>query len=257
MDDDPQKAVLQPRNPGESIKVAETVLKRRDRNLKAASDRAAQIARIRNNKKEYKKGKLKIIRAEKLVKDCRNRLNDRRRLKNCGKKPLGKKGKGRIIAAVRNGRIGTSEEAKVTLRELGLTGRNSLVFLPNTDDSATKLRKAKPYTFYGPPTFKMVFDLIHKRASFKDPEQPKERKALSDNVLIEKHLGDLGVLCTEDLAHVIHTRSKQFEKVSERLWPIRLNDAKKVTGSMMNEKYFTTGNIGEGINNKLVKLLGE
>jgi len=44
MEEDPQRAVLQPRNPGESLKVAETVLKRRERNLKAASEKAAAIA---------------------------------------------------------------------------------------------------------------------------------------------------------------------------------------------------------------------
>merc|ERR1712196_548158 len=102
-----------------------------------------------------------------------------------------------------------------------------------------------------------VFNIVHKKAVFRDKDAEGGQTVLSDNVLIEKHLGDLGVLCTEDLAHVIHTRSSQFEKVKERLWPIRLNDAKKVTGKMMNEKYFTSGHIGEGINNKLVQLLGE
>jgi len=255
--DDAHKAVLRPRNPGESIKVAETVLKRRDRNLKAAAERAAQIARIRNDKKDYKKGKLGIIRAERLVKDCRNKQNDRRRLKNMGKKPLPKRQKGRVLAVVRNGRLGGSKDTKVTLRELGLTRRHSLVFLPNTKEVATQLRAAKPFTFWGSPTFKMVCNLIHKRAAFRDPEQPKERTALSDNVIIEKHLGDLGCLCTEDLAHAIHTRSQQFDKVTERLWPFQLDDAKKETGKLVNERHYTEGNIAENINDKLAKLLGQ
>jgi large subunit ribosomal protein L7e len=256
MDDDAHKAVLRPRNPGESIKVAETVLKRRDRNLKAAADRAAQIAKIKHAKKD-KKGKLQIIRAERLVKDCQNRKADRRRLKNSSKKPLPKHRKGRILAVVRNGRLGGSKEAKVTLRHMGLSRRHSLVFLPNTEEIATKLREATPFAFWGTPSFKSVCNLIHKRAAFRDPGQPKDRTALSDNVVIEKHLGDLGVLCTEDLAHVIHTRSQQFDKVTERLWPMQLGDAKKETGKLVNEKHFTQGCIAEGINDKLVQLMGE
>lgn len=255
LEEDPQRAVLRPRHPGESIKVAETVLKRRERNLKAAAERAAQIARVRNNKKEYeKKGKLQIIRAERLVKDCRNRMNDRRRLKNGVKKPLPKQQKGRILAAVRNGRLGGSKDSKATLRALGLGKRHTMVFLPNTKDVATKLRVAKPFAFWGVPTFKMVCNLIHKRAAFREGE---ERTALSDNVLIEKHLGDLGVLCTEDLAHAIHTCSSKFNKVQERLWPMMLGDAKKSTGKLVNDKFYTQGNIAADVNSKIAQLLGE
>jgi len=255
--EDPQRAVLRPRNPGESIKVAETVLKRRERNLHACAQRAADIARSRVNKKQYKKGKLDIVRAERLVKDCRNRMNDRRRLKNVGKKPLPKHQKGRILAAARNGRLGGSKEAKAALRELGLHKRHTMVFLPNTKDIATKLRIANPYAFWGVPSFKMVCNLIHKKANFKDPEEPAERKALSDNVLIEKHLGDLGMLCTEDLAHSIFTCSSSFEKVQPRLWPVMLGDAKKSAGKLVNDKYYTMGNVYGEINTKLEQLLGQ
>lgn len=257
MDGESSKAVLRPRNPGESIKVAETVLKRRERNLKAAADRAAQIARARLQKKEYKKGSLGIVRAERLIKDSQNKAADRRRLKNCVKKPLPKHQKGRVLVAIRNGKLGGSKETKVTLRSLGLRVRHTSVFLPNTDEVAAKLRLVKPYAFWGVPTFKMVCNLIHKRAAFKDPEEPKERKPLSDNILIEKHLGDIGMLCTEDLAHAIHTRSKQFDKVNERLWPIVLGDAKKGTGKLVADQHYTEGHISDGINTKIAALLGE
>lgn len=258
MEFDPQRAVLQPRRPGETIKVAETVLKRRERNIKACAEKAAQIAKARNNKKKYEKsGKLQIIRAERLVKDCRNRMADRNRLKNVGKKPLPKQEKGRVLAAVRNGRLGGSREAKATLRAVGLGKRHTLVFLPNTEETAKQLRIAKPYAFWGVPSFKMVCNLIHKRAAFRDPENPRERTALSDNTLIEKHLGDLGLLCTEDLAHAIHTRTNKFDKVQERLYPMTLGDAKKSAGKLVNDKYYTQGGVGADVNAKIGELLGQ
>jgi len=256
--EDPQRAVLRPRHPGESIKVAETVLKRRERNLKAAGERAAQIARVRNNKKEQgHKGKLTVIRAERLVKDCRNRQNDRRRLKNVHKKPLPKQQKGKVLACVRNGRLGGSKEAKQALKGLGLMKRHTMVFLPNNKDTATRLRLAQPYSFWGVPNFKMITNLIQKRAFFKDPTKPEERVPLSDNTLIEQHLGDLGLLCTEDLAHALYTCSGKFQKVQERLHPMLLGDAKKSTGKLVNDKYYTQGNVAGEVNSKIAQLLGE
>jgi len=256
MDSETGKAELRPRELGQSIKVAETVLRRRDRNLKAAAERAAQIVKVRRQQREYKKGKLRIVRAERLVKRARQRQGDRRRLKNAGKKPLPKKRKGRVLAAVRNGRDGSSKEAKITLRGLGLIEKHSLVFLPNTKDTREQLRTVKPFAFWGPPTFKVVCDLVHKRVHFRVPEKPTEKVALSDNVLIETHLGDLGLLCTEDIVHTIYTCSESFAKVTERLWPVALGDSKKAKG-LVHDKHYTFGDLGGSINDKLVQLIGD
>lgn len=254
------KAVLRPRRPGETIKVAETVLRRRDRNLKAAADRAAQVAKIRRQQQDYKKGKLRIVRAERLVKDCLIRSNDRRRLTNTKKKaklkPEKKPPQDKIITVVRNGRLGGSKEVKVTLRKLGLSKRHTLVFLPCTAEIQTELENIRPFVFWGRPTFKTVHKVLHKKALFRDPDAEKGMTLLSDNVLIEKHLGDLGVLCTEDLVDTIFTCSKNFSSVVERLWPVQLGDAKKANG-LVHEKKFTFGNLQHAINLKLAKLMGE
>lgn len=255
------KAVLRPRNPGETIKVAETVLRRRDRNLKAAAARAAGVAKIRRKQQDYKKGKLRIIRAERLTKDCLIRESDRRRLTNTKKKanlkPEKKKPpQDKIIAVVRNGRLGGSKEVKVTLRKLGLSRRHTLVFLPCTRENQSELENIKPFAFWGQPTFKTIHKVLHKNAHFRDPDAEKGMTMLSDNVLIEKHLGDLGVLCTEDLVDTIFTCSKNFSSVVERLWPVQLGDAKKTSG-LVHEKKFTFGNLQHAVNLKLSKLMGE
>lgn len=256
--DNPIKAVLRPRNPGEGIKVAETVLKRRDRNIKAAAARAQQIAAIRKNAKSFKSGKLNIIRAERLIKNHVVRQSDQRRLKNQFKKKKPRTYKGRMLAVARNGRLGGSTQVKKTLKSLGLGQRHSLVFVPNNPDSVHKLAVCKPFLFWGHPSFKTVFNVVHKKAMFRDSEHPGQKTLLSDNTLIEKHLGDLGVLCTEDLAHTLHTCSKNFGAVSKRLWPVPLGDAKKASG-MVHDAKFTFGDLGAGdtINTKLATLLGD
>jgi len=78
---------------------------------------------------------------------------------------------------------------------------------------------------------------------------------LSDNSLIEKYLGDTGVLCMEDLAHTIFERDKNFEQVVERLAPIPVDNAKR-EGQMLPKKKYFMGNLREGFNPMVEKLLG-
>lgn len=97
---------------------------------------------------------------------------------------------------------------------------------------------------------------MHKKALFRDADSENGFTVLSDNVLIEKHLGDLGVLCTEDLAHVIHTGGKAFKEVTNRLLPVPLGNAKKASG-MVHDQYFTWGDLKRGIDAQLTKMMGD
>lgn len=250
------KVKLQPRRPGESIKVAETVLKRRDRNLKAAAHRQDQVARARKAKKEYKKGKLTIVRAERFVKNSRTRTMDEKRLKTQQKKKKPKLQKGAALCVVRNGRLGGSRPVKKALRELGLAKRHLMTFQLNSEETSKKLEIAKPFIFWGVPSFKAVFNIVHKKAVFRDKQAEGGQTVLSDNVLIEKHLGDLGVLCTEDLAHVLHTGGKAFQEVNQRLVPVALGNTKQASG-MVHDQYFVWGDKKRGIDAELKKMMGD
>lgn len=250
------KVKLQPRRPGESIKVAETVLKRRDRNLKAAAQRAEQRVRSKKSQKDIKKGKLNIIRAEKLVKNARTRTMDGHRLKTQDKKKKPKLQKGMVLTVARNGRMGGTKEVKRAMRELGLRKRHQMTFHLNNEETSKRLQIAKPFCFWGVPAFKAVFDIVHKKAEFRDKDAQHGRTVLSDNILIEKHLGDLGVLCTEDLAHVIHTGGKGFKEVMARLCPVTLGNVKKANG-LVHDQYFVWGDLKGGIDNEISKLMGD
>merc|ERR1711974_321184 len=131
-----------------------------------------------------------------------------------------------------------------------------LVFLPNTEETAKLLQTVKPFCFWGKCSFKMIFNLVHKKAMFRNSEAPKERTILSDNTLIENALGDLGVLCTEDLAHVLHTNGAHFKEVSKRLWPIPMGEINKA-GSMVHDERWTFGNQAGGMDQAITKLMGE
>jgi len=250
------KAKLEPRQPGETLKVAQTVLKRRDRNLEAAAKRAQQIAKAKAKSKQYKKND-KMIKMETLLKQSLKRINDEKRLKRLKnrKKPKPFK-KGQVIAICRNGRKGPSKKVKSVFRDFGLRARHSMTFILNNEESARKLLEVKPYAYWGVPSFKNIYNLVHKKAVFVDKEAAVKRVVLSDNMLIEKHLGDLGVICTEDLAHVIHTGGKGFEEVMRRLAPVCMGDSKKADG-MVEKKKHDAGDLKHNINKVLAKLMGE
>jgi len=257
MDPDmPFKAQLRPGPKGDSLKVAETVLKRRDRNLKANVQRAKEIARIRKSQRDYKKGKLKIIRAERLVKDSRAKKMDKQRLMSQSKKKSKQKpGKGKVVLAFRNGRnSGTgSAETKAAMKKLGMTERHCVVFLPNNKETVEQLHIIRPFCFWGCPTLKVISNIMTKKAQFKDGKT-KERLMLSDNTLIEEHLGDLGLLCVEDMVHAIHRATPRFNDVLGRLWPIHVGDARKANSMVKDQDL--SGDIQDSINDKISELLG-
>jgi len=252
------KAILQPRNPGESIKVAETVLKRRDRNLKAAAQRQAKFQEVRQQKQQYKKGKLQIVRAEKILKDAMVKAKDIHRIKVTKKKHAKAKASGnyKVLTVIRNGRPGGCGETKRVLKKLGLLRRNSLIFLANSPETNEKLLAIKPFAYWGKVSFKTLFNIVHKKAIFKDPENPEEQVVLSDNTLIEKHLGQYNCLCTEDLAAVLSTRDKHFDEVTQRLWSIPVGNVRKANGLVGDSKW-TFGDQRDDMDDKVCKLLGD
>lgn len=253
--DEVGKTVLRPRQPGETIKVAETVLKRRDRNIKAAAERAAKVKKLRDKRASKARGKLGIIRAESIVKKWVVRHSDERRLKSDAKKPLDNVyEKINCLAVVRNARDGGSKQVKIMLKNLRLKEPNTLVFMPNTKESLQKLKIVKPFAFWGCPSYKVVLELMQRKAMFKEPKS-SEKKPLSDNNLVEQHLGDIGMLCVEDLASAMHSGSEHMSAITSRLWPFEFGDSRKA-GKLAPDIDHPYGNVKYKINGKIKKLIG-
>merc|ERR1711967_25632 len=67
---------------------------------------------------------------------------------------------------------------------------------------------------------KTVKDLIYKRGHGK---VNKQRIPLTDNSVVEKVLGDKGIICVEDLIHEIYTVGPNFKECANFLWPMKLS----------------------------------
>lgn len=273
-DDDPhsmiQKQELRPRNPGESMKLAKTILRRRDFSRENYVERAKKFKEARDERKRLKRGapekRDRMISAAKLVKMARTRCKDAKRIRVLGTKrvpPIQHSGKRiPVVVAVRNSRsaITAHQQVKSALRELRLRKPETLVFLRNAKETAVTLNIVRPFVFWGCPSFKKVFNLLHKRGHFRTKPTEKQPKGgrvpLSDNAIVEEHFSDADILCTEDVAHCVYNATDHFDSVTKRLCPIQLGDP-QTADSLIKDKKIPFGNVEGAINLHIKKLLGE
>lgn len=97
---------------------------------------------------------------------------------------------------------------------------NNGVFVRLNKATIHMLRIAEPFIAWGYPNLKSVRELVYKRGYGKVGNQ---RIPLTDNALIEKHLGRFGIICMEDLIHEIYTVGPNFKYAANFLWPFKLN----------------------------------
>ncbi|CAD7686050.1 unnamed protein product [Nyctereutes procyonoides] len=113
-----------------------------------------------------------------------------------------------------------------TIARLRLKKIFSGVFFRVTPQTMKTLRIVEPYVTWGFPNLKFVRELILKRgqAKVKNKTIP-----LTDNTVIEEHLGKYGVICLEDLIHEIAFPGKNFQAISAFLCPFHLSIAQNAT----------------------------
>lgn len=98
---------------------------------------------------------------------------------------------------------------------------NNGVFIKLTKATSQMLTLIEPYVTYGEPNLKSVRELIYKRGYGKVNGQ---RIPLTDNAIIEEHLGKFGIISIEDLVHEITTVGPSFKQASNFLYPFKLSN---------------------------------
>ena len=109
---------------------------------------------------------------------------------------------------------------KTILQLLRLRQINNGVFLQINKATLGMLKRVEPYIAWGYPNLKTVRELLLKRGHAK---VNGNRLPLTDNKLIEQHLGKKDLLCLEDLVHEVITVGPNFKDVTNFLWPFKLN----------------------------------
>uniref|UniRef100_A0A6B2LG45 Large ribosomal subunit protein uL30-like ferredoxin-like fold domain-containing protein n=1 Tax=Arcella intermedia TaxID=1963864 RepID=A0A6B2LG45_9EUKA len=146
---------------------------------------------------------------------------------------------------------GVSAKVKTILRLLRLRQLHNATFVKLNGAMINLLRYVEPYITYGTPSLKTVRDLVYKRGFAKINGN---RITISENSIIEKHLGKYGIVCIEDIIHELYTCGPNFKYVNRFLWPFKLGGPRG--GFVKKRIHFTEG--GDAGNrehyiNKLVK----
>jgi 60S ribosomal protein uL30 len=115
---------------------------------------------------------------------------------------------------------GVSPKVRKVLQLFRLLQINNGVFVKLNKATINMLRICEPYITYGYPNLKTVKELVYKRGYVK---VNKQRTPISDNSMIEKALGNKGIICVEDLIHEIFTVGEHFKTASNFMWPFKLN----------------------------------
>ncbi|XP_008563068.1 PREDICTED: 60S ribosomal protein L7-like 1 [Galeopterus variegatus] len=148
---------------------------------------------------------------------------------------------------------GVSSLVQRTIARLRLKKIFSGVFVKVTPEKLKMLRIVEPYVTWGFPNLKSVRELILKRgqAKVKNKTIP-----LTDNTVIEDHLGRFGVICLEDLIHEIAFPGKYFQEISCFLHPFQLSVARHATKNKVGflKEVGTPGYRGERINQLIRQL---
>ncbi|KAL7068968.1 hypothetical protein ACR3K2_05010 [Cryptosporidium serpentis] len=249
--------ILRPRSEGDTLKVAEAVLRRR--RIPESNRMSRFREEKRKLKKELHKSPIKSLKA--ILKSSRDNILDKRRLKNMNKKPLltpkTNDGKNLLIVVRNSRRCGSIKSFKI-LKNMGLVSKFSAIILSHSQESLKLIQSVKPFVFYGFPTLQLLKNLIYTKGAFKSDEKFGNNKILlTDNLLVEDKLGEIGILCTEDIVMCLwngrEQDEKSFDEVLQNMAPFQLCDLKKAEG--IDARKFEMGFLGKSVTKKIQSIL--
>jgi len=162
-------------------------------------------------------------RAERYVREYRNKerslIKLRRKAKAGGNFFVEPQPRLAIVVRIR-GINGVDPKTRKILQLLRLRQIHNATFVRLNGATLKMLKLVEPYVTYGTPNLKSVRELVYKRGFAKVKGQ---RLPITDNSVIAKKLGKLGIICIEDVIHEIITVGKNFKKVNKFLWPFKLS----------------------------------
>jgi len=203
--------------------VPELLAKKRKRDEQWAANKAAAATEA---KKKAKASRTAIFKkAEQYVKDFLQQEKDTVRLKRAAKAKGGfyVEPEAKLLFVIRiRGLNKIHPKTKKILQLLRLRQINNGIFLRINKATMGLLKFVEPYIAFGYPSLKSVKELIYKRGYAKINNN---RIPLTDNKIVEEHLGKFGIICMEDLIHEIYTVGPHFKEASNFLWPFKLSSA--------------------------------
>ena len=202
-------------------RVPEHHLKKQERDAKYTA--AAKEVVDKSAKDKVEKEKLYLERAEKYFHEYQKHDLDLIEAKRSAKKDgsIFVEPEAKVALVIRTkGIMKMKPTSKKILQLIRLRQINNAVFLRINKATLNMIKRCSPLVTLGYPTRKTISDLVYKRGFGKVNGQ---RIPLSDNDIIEKQLGEFGIICVEDIIHEIATCGPHFKEVNRFLWPFKLS----------------------------------
>ena len=197
----------------------ETILRHRNR-ISEINDRKSRqkLESIKIQKSKQKVPKNEVKKPEDMV------TNYREQQKNFASYKLRKRAStdsidlenGSLVLLLRiRGDKHLSPQQKSIFKRLQLRKQHEAHFFVVTEDLKRLIRSIENYIIYGYVTKAAVKSLISKRGYLK---VEKEVKAINSNKIVEDVLGNIGMVCIEDVVSEIFHRGQNFEKLKKAVW---------------------------------------
>merc|ERR1712029_455370 len=227
-----------------TLPVPESILKKQKASAKANESRATELQK----KREANKKKRAVIaeRAQKYTEEYRKAERDvieaKRKAKQNDSFYVPAEPKLAFVVRIK-GINKIDPKKRKTLQLLRLLQINNGVFIRLTKATTEMLKIVEPFVAYGYPNLKSVRELVYKRGYAKS-SPGKQRIPLTDNAIIEEHLGQHGIVCMEDLIHEIYTVGPNFKQASNFLWPFKLSNPNGGFRARKFKHYIEGGDLG-------------
>jgi len=162
-------------------------------------------------------------------------VTQRRQAKSHGNFFLEAKPKVAVVIRIR-GIAKVAPKQRKVLQLLRLRQIFNAVFVKINKPMQNMLRLVEPYIAYGYPSLKTVRALIYKRGHLKTNRQ---RVKITDNKQVKEQFKNDAVVCVEDVVNQVYTAGKNFQKVTNGLWPFKLSPPKG--GMRQKRRHFIEG----------------
>ncbi|GFE54795.1 60S ribosomal protein L7-B, putative [Babesia ovis] len=220
------------------LKKKETLLKGHRIHLRKRSEIAKEVLRLKS-KNKIKRDSNAIISLNSLHRRSKHRSLDLKRTNSLNKKKeIYKNDKYRLLFAIRNKRSVESSVSSTTLKNMGLSQLGTGRFFSNSDVCLRNLERVRPFVFYGMPTLKHVYDLLHKRGTVVLPSG--EKKLMNSNSVVEDIIGGTDILCVADVVETIFKGSDIAEDILTKLGSINLPNS--ILDGLVSQNIFVTSN---------------
>ncbi|GAB0087285.1 60S ribosomal protein L7 [Sergentomyia squamirostris] len=127
------------------------------------------------------------------------------------------------------------------LGQLNLERIHTAVLAKSGPKLAAMLSIIEPYVTWGTPSIHTVRNLIFKKGKL---FVNGKLEAIQSNAMIEENLGDLGVICTEDIVHELFTGGENFDKINGRLKTFRMSAPRDGWKKKLNKSFEKGGEYG-------------